>query len=127
MGKTFEGNPCRKCGSTTRTIGGSKQCVACKDAARKRSKIKNKEASYNYWGQAYGLKKGEAEALLLNQNNACKICEKTDVKRWHIDHCHTSNVVRGILCHHCNVLLGMAGENINTLEKAIIYLRKNPL
>ena len=40
MSKTFEGKPCRKCKGTTRYNNKYKQCVACKQAANKKSNDK---------------------------------------------------------------------------------------
>lgn len=38
------------------------------------------------------------------QSGKCKICMKVLVK-FHIDHCHTTGKVRGLLCHGCNLKL----------------------
>lgn len=40
-----------------------------------------------------------------------------------IDHCHRTRKVRSALCRACNIGLGMFKENVNTLEKAIAYLK----
>lgn len=40
-----------------------------------------------------------------------------------IDHCHRTRKVRSALCRECNIGLGMFKENVNTLEKAIRYLK----
>jgi hypothetical protein len=40
-----------------------------------------------------------------------------------VDHCHTTGAVRGILCHHCNLLLGHAKDAEDTLLSAVTYLR----
>jgi len=59
------------------------------------------------------------------QNNSCKICLSElnlDSKDAHIDHCHTTNKVRGILCRNCNLALGLMKDNVISLENAIKYL-----
>ena len=43
-------------------------------------------------------------------------------------HCHASQHVRGLLCQHCNVMLGMARESSDILRSAADYLeRKLPI
>lgn len=65
------------------------------------------------------------------QNPNCQICgvdfstmdmSKRDLR--HIDHCHTTGKIRGVLCHHCNRMLGGARDNPETLAKAIEYLSR---
>ena len=52
--------------------------------------------------------------------NGCNICGSTE--RLHIDHCHTTNKYRGILCHHCNTGIGLFKEDLTILDKAKEYL-----
>lgn len=40
------------------------------------------------------------------------------------DHCHSTGLVRGNLCHNCNVALGHFKDNIVTLERALDYLKR---
>lgn len=74
----------------------------------------------------YGLTLEQYNFMLEAQNNSCAICkeDKKTIRDWHVDHCHTTGKVRGILCHHCNLLLGNARDNKNTLYNAINYLNK---
>lgn len=62
------------------------------------------------------------------QGHKCAMCEKTaahdDIKVLHVDHCHDSGKVRGLLCYNCNCLLGQARDRIDILKNAIAYLEK---
>lgn len=55
--------------------------------------------------QKYGLTVEQVAQMLKNQDHKCAICSAT-LQKYHIDHCHTTNKVRGILCISCNVRLG---------------------
>jgi len=87
---------------------------------------KNKE-KWRKIKQSYNVNKNEYNEMLKKQNNKCKICgriftynNKTETP--HIDHCHSSGIIRGLLCDRCNKGLGHFGYNIETLKKAIVYL-----
>lgn len=73
----------------------------------------------------FGITTIERDTLFASQGFRCAICgiSKDDNPRWHTDHCHSSGKVRGILCHHCNLLLGHAKDRTDVLEKAIAYLK----
>jgi hypothetical protein len=51
----------------------------------------------------------------------CAICGTKGVKL-HIDHCHMTNHVRGLLCHNCNTGLGLFKDDVRLLAAAIAYL-----
>lgn len=72
----------------------------------------------------YGLNQKLYEEMFEKQGNACLICVDKEAKRYVVDHNHTTGKVRGILCWHCNVLLGHAKEDKEILKSAIIYLDK---
>lgn len=76
----------------------------------------------------YNLTTIQWENIFNNQNKRCAIC-KINVPegkgKWCVDHCHTTNKIRGILCHNCNVGLGNLKDNILILEAAIKYLKDN--
>lgn len=68
----------------------------------------------------------EYKNLFIKQDNKCAICGRpfNDKLRGFVDHDHTSNVVRGLLCTKCNTMLGMANDDIDILYNAIEYLKK---
>lgn len=62
--------------------------------------------------------------MYTDQDGKCFICaEHVPSDKIHVDHCHNTNVVRKLLCHHCNVILGLAKESPEILEKCAEYLR----
>ena len=50
----------------------------------------------------------------------CVICGSTE--KLVVDHCHTTNIIRGMLCNHCNRGLGHFRDDPQLLEFARIYL-----
>lgn len=71
----------------------------------------------------YNLSQDELDILM--EKEKCEICnERVEGKNKHIDHCHESQFVRGILCHRCNLGLGYFKDNELRLFSAIAYLRK---
>jgi hypothetical protein len=66
--------------------------------------------------------------ILEKQIGLCGICESDSPRRkgsknFTVDHDHTTMEVRGLLCHPCNVMLGLAKDNTEVLEMAIKYLK----
>ena len=71
----------------------------------------------------YGISREQYEQMLVNQNNCCAICNKKIGWEAAVDHCHTTNKVRGLLCRNCNLGLGGFKDNIETIRKAIAYVK----
>lgn len=66
---------------------------------------------------------------LSEQGGKCAICAKEMTvglsgRAACGDHCHETREPRGILCKRCNLLLGHARDNEETLINAIAYLRR---
>ena len=76
----------------------------------------------------YVLSVSEYERLFDAQGRRCKVCRSKTPRggRWCVDHDHSAIkgeiLVRGILCMHCNALLGLASDDIDILQRAIRYL-----
>lgn len=77
----------------------------------------------------YGITIEERDLILASQHGRCAICrtDKPTSKGWFVDHCHLTNRVRGILCQHCNSVLGYSMERETTLKAAIKYLKRGLL
>lgn len=76
----------------------------------------------------YGIEIDEFFEILKSQNGGCAICGKKrafknkTTKSLHVDHCHRTGVVRGVLCNSCNWALGHFGDSKDGLLLAIKYL-----
>jgi len=91
-------------------------CIRCQ---------KNKE-----FLKKYGITFDDYEVLYNRQNGKCAICEKAGdvhyktkkIKYLCVDHEHSTDRIRGLLCHRCNAAIGRFGDSINLLNRAIKYL-----
>ena len=73
--------------------------------------------------KVFGLTTERYNALLSDQGGVCAICRLCPAKmRLHVDHCHTTGHIRGLLCRKCNSVLGFMMDNTDLLKAAIEYL-----
>lgn len=124
-------------------------CKSCKSTANKawrESDVKNSENNTkrarawnlankekrqiiiqrNNYKKRYGLSVDQKQAMVNEQGGKCAIC-KSSLKDAHdacVDHCHTTNTIRGILCRKCNLGIGHFNDSIQALTEAINYLSK---
>lgn len=77
----------------------------------------------------YKLTREEFDARLAAQGYRCKICGSPTPRRknrdWHVDHNHKTEEIRGLLCHPCNIGLGLFGDSPERLRAAATYLEKD--
>jgi hypothetical protein len=118
-------------------------CKVCLSEIRKAYLAKNPHVkSRNYWrwgithkGQhrgkhlkdRYGLTLKEFENLLEQQNGRCAVCGdrlQLGTGKFATDHCHKTNIVRGILCNNCNTAEGMM-KTLERAQKLVDYMCKN--
>jgi len=91
--------------------------------ARKRAWRKSAAKPYDHL-KKYGITKDDYLRMVEEQGGVCAICGKPDSIRLAVDHCHTTGIVRGLLCSGCNTSLGKFNDDIEVLRKAIEYLEK---
>lgn len=73
----------------------------------------------------YGLSLEDFDALLAAQGGRCAICPRVlTVRQACVDHDHTTQAVRGILCQTCNTVLGQMDDSPNLLRRAALYLEQ---
>ncbi len=75
----------------------------------------------------YGITVERYEEMLAQQNGGCAVCgatESGDPRRpaLHVDHCHETGAIRGLLCMPCNNGLGMFADSPSRLQAAAAYL-----
>lgn len=76
---------------------------------------------------AYNFTPEQYDVMFNIQQGCCIICganQNEFKKALNIDHNHKTGEVRGLLCTHCNRMLGGARDNIIVLKNGISYLEK---
>jgi hypothetical protein len=75
----------------------------------------------------YGLSVRDWAKMYLEQNSRCAACGDFLLfdKSTHIDHDHVSGKVRGLLCHVCNLAIGLAKDSPEKLRGMADYLERH--
>lgn len=98
-------------------------------AARNKENYCSRKAKDKALRNNYGITLRQWEDIFDSQGCKCAICGSTEPNhasgQFVVDHCHEFGQVRGILCGHCNIMLGHAKDDINTLFAAAMYLVNN--
>lgn len=115
---------------------GERQCTCCKEtkplaafgAKRKNTWVSRcLDCRSLYAVRRYGLTEAQFRELLEKQKGCCAICG-TDTPggqgRFHVDHCHKSGHVRGLLCSNCNTGLGQFKDSPGLMLRGADYLEK---
>jgi|ERR1035437_4401095 hypothetical protein len=87
---------------------------------RKKNKHRRAAVTFKY---RVGISYEDRDAILVGQGNVCAICGTPGTK-WTVDHCHTTKIIRGVLCRLCNLGLGHFRDNPKILAAAIRYLKQ---
>ena len=119
---------CKECNKAKSRAWAKANPERAKAQARKRQALGLNRAQIRF--RKYGIGAAEYAALLASQGEGCAICGRTasgrkDSTELCVDHCHTSNRIRGLLCHSCNRGLGLLQDSEEILEKALKYLRQS--
>ncbi|MFE1833783.1 endonuclease VII domain-containing protein [Streptomyces sviceus] len=111
---------CRTCGeikpwsewhrNATASDGLSTRCKTCRAAQNRRDHLKRQ----------YGLTEAERDELIASQGGVCCICLAAVPE--HVDHCHKTGRVRGVLCFSCNAALGQFKDRPDAIRRAAAYV-----
>jgi len=79
--------------------------------------------------RTYNLSYDDYKKMVTEQDNCCAICgakaNESVRGELHVDHCHSTGIVRGLLCVLCNTVLGKVNDDPRILEKMIDYLKNS--
>ncbi|WNM36673.1 endonuclease VII domain-containing protein [Streptomyces sp. Li-HN-5-11] len=93
--------------------GLASRCTACRAV---------KGPAAHLW-RKYGMTEDERDELIAAQGGVCCICLSAPAT--HVDHCHKTGRVRGVLCFNCNSGLGLLRDDPAAMSRAADYLEGN--
>ncbi|MEU8705689.1 endonuclease VII domain-containing protein [Streptomyces sp. NPDC048565] len=99
--------------NSTATDGLATRCKACKAIQGRAGRLKRR----------YGMTEAQRDDMLSSQSGVCTICPVASAL--HVDHCHKTGRVRGVVCFNCNSAIGKLGDDPDSLRRAIAYLEGN--
>ncbi len=84
--------------------------------ARHRIRCKEDPRKVKNWNlrRCYGITIEQYDEMVLDQNGRCLGCGQKPDKLF-VDHCHSTNRVRGLLCRDCNTVVGLVKEDPHRL------------
>lgn len=115
--------PCARCESAYREI--SSYCRPCHNLNGRESLARNGGARRYHLRKRYGIEPEAVDALIAGQGGVCALC-RVSVPT-HLDHCHSTGQVRGVLCVPCNNGLGLFKDDPAALRRAALYLERETL
>lgn len=119
---------CRLCGDMFAPTTSQAYCVPCGGSSTGGNGGRRKlDRNLRF---KYGLSLKEFEELSQSQGHACAACGLADfapdaaaaLRRLHVDHCHETGRVRALLCHSCNLALGLFKEDRDRIARFAAYV-----
>ena len=117
---TYESTTACPQGHITRYVG-SNNCVEC---SRMQMEKRAESSRWKRIERLYSITKDQYMSMLFNQKEECAICsKKMQEKEVHVDHCHQTGRVRGLLCSRCNQAIGLLDEDLERINMAAEYIK----
>lgn len=139
-----------ECGHTDRKHFAKGMCHSCYDKGWRQNNPERNRERQRKWGQHNAERKRAANAKWrrnnperwreLNRNlkrqqlptptrsepTQCELCAQpcTKNKVLCLDHCHDTSRFRGWLCSRCNRGIGLLGDSLPDLQRAVAYLQR---
>jgi len=98
-------------------------CKTCRSLANQGLGARSRKLKHKY-----GISHNDYLSMLEEQDGKCLGCGATAENQYHgvldVDHNHTTNEVRGLLCNSCNRLIGFSGDSATVLRNLANYLEE---
>jgi len=133
-GQRYQGEPCRRGHSGERYVSndGCVDCVLQWASARRRTrgeKVRPTGSVNELHREAKARRKGyappprEVDCPPRPADGKCQSCKR--VRPLVLDHDHFTGAFRGWTCRHCNVGIGVLGDTVADLQRALAYLLRH--
>lgn len=122
-----------RCKECTKALS-SKHYFSNKNSYLEKQKEYRKKNRKKYLGdlreaklrRQYGMTLKDYDNMVIEQLGSCAICNEPNVtkRNMHIDHCHKTGRIRGLLCSKCNQAIGLFRDSEQNMLNAIYYLKR---
>ena len=93
-----------------------------KESVLAKSRVYYRKNAHKWKG--YSWRKRRLPEPTRERPAACECCGRPEGRKaLALDHCHKTNQFRGWLCDYCNTAIGALGDNVESLMRAVRYLR----
>lgn len=120
-------NACKPCANKMVAESRARNPERHRKASRRWNAANGDQVHDAYLNRTYGIDHAEYERMFDAQGGRCAICKSSDpgprTKRFHVDHCHDTGKVRGLLCSRCNTGIGQLKHDQARLLAAQEYLK----
>ncbi len=72
----------------------------------------------------YGLTAQDVAEMRVAQSDRCAICEVAFSETPNVDHCHSTGVIRGLLCSLCNIGIARFKDKPDIIRRAAEYVEQ---
>lgn len=118
---------CRPCDSKVANAWRKKDPARHSEYNRQWAKRNHRSVRNTWMKRLYGVTADLYDALFDAQSGKCAICGGSEPggkgRFFHVDHCHDTETIRGLLCNSCNLAIGHLKHSREILQAAIDYLK----
>ncbi|MGY0066330.1 endonuclease VII domain-containing protein [Streptomyces sp. QTS137] len=111
---------CRTCGEIKPRGEWHRNAGAPDGPSARRKACRAVQGRQDHLKRQYGTTEAERDEPIASQGGARCIC--LSVPAAHVDHCHETGRVRGVLCFSCNAALGQFKDRPDAIRRAAAYV-----
>lgn len=100
-------------------------CKDCVQDGQRKHREANPELRRVRHLAGYGLTPEAYDEIYVSQQGLCLVCREQ--RALVIDHCHSTGIVRGLLCSNCNAGIGMFGDHNDLIPYLQAYFARDTL